>query len=98
MFGLSFPEILLLAALGLILLGPEQLPDLARSIGKFLNELKRTRDGFSDEIRKSGLHPSSFLDELDKEKPKVPPVAGTPPADLMPPEKKLPTGNDESGS
>ena len=91
MFGLSFPEILLLAALGLILLGPEQLPDLARALGKFLNELKRTRDGFSEEFKKTGLHPSQIFEEIKKETPRTNSTQVTTPPDLMPPGKPITT-------
>jgi TatA/E family protein of Tat protein translocase len=41
MFGLSFGELILLGAIGLIILGPKQLPEVARMIGRTLNELKR---------------------------------------------------------
>lgn len=41
MFNLGFSEILLLAVLALVLIGPKQLPDLARSVGRLLNEIKR---------------------------------------------------------
>lgn len=41
MFGLSFAEVALLGVIGLIVLGPKQLPEVARTIGRLLNELKR---------------------------------------------------------
>lgn len=41
MFGLGFGEILLLMALGLIVLGPKQMPQVARVIGRTLAELKK---------------------------------------------------------
>lgn len=45
-------EILVLAVLGLILIGPEQLPELARTLGRFINDLKRTTEGLTDDIKK----------------------------------------------
>lgn len=52
MFGLGMGEILVLAVLGLILIGPEQLPELARTLGRFINDLKRTTEGLTDDIKK----------------------------------------------
>jgi sec-independent protein translocase protein TatB len=40
MFGMSMPEILLILAVALIVIGPKKLPDLARSLGKGFREFK----------------------------------------------------------
>ena len=50
MFGLSFSHLILLSALALIFIGPKQLPEVARQIGKFLNEMKRVGSDFSKTI------------------------------------------------
>jgi sec-independent protein translocase protein TatB len=52
MFGLGFSEIVLLAIIALVVVGPKQLPDVARTIGRFLNELKRATDDFKDEFKR----------------------------------------------
>jgi Tat protein translocase TatB subunit len=51
MFGIGFPELLLILAIALIVVGPSKLPDLARALGrgyaefrKATNELKATFD------------------------------------------------------
>ncbi len=58
MFGIGFPELLLIMALALIVLGPKRLPDLARALGRGLSEFKRTSDElkqtFAQEARKEG--------------------------------------------
>ncbi len=41
MFGIGMTEMLLIAALALVVLGPKKLPDLARSLGKGFAEFKR---------------------------------------------------------
>lgn len=41
MFGLSFTHIILLSAIALIFIGPKQLPEVARTIGRFINEMRR---------------------------------------------------------
>jgi Tat protein translocase TatB subunit len=50
MFGISFNELLIVLALALIILGPDKLPDLARSLGKGLGELKRATDDVTKSI------------------------------------------------
>lgn len=51
MFGIGFPELLLIMAIALIVVGPSKLPDLARALGrgyaefrKATNELRATFD------------------------------------------------------
>ncbi len=51
MFGLGITEIIFLAVLALIVIGPKQLPEMARTIGRFLNELKRSTDALKDDIK-----------------------------------------------
>jgi sec-independent protein translocase protein TatA len=50
MFGIGLPELLVIAALALILIGPKKLPDLAKSIGKTLGELRRATDDVKESI------------------------------------------------
>ena len=42
MFDIGFGEMILLAAIALIAIGPKQLPEVARAVGKLLGEFKRT--------------------------------------------------------
>lgn len=44
MFNLGFSEIVVLAVIGLLVLGPKQLPEVARKLARILNELKRATD------------------------------------------------------
>lgn len=44
MFNIGFTELIILAVIGIIVVGPEQLPDMARKLAKLLNELKRAKD------------------------------------------------------
>ena len=41
MFGIGMPEMLLILAVALIVIGPKKLPDLAKSLGRALGEFKR---------------------------------------------------------
>lgn len=51
MFGLGMSEIILLGVLALVVIGPKELPELARTIGRFMNELKRTTNVLGDELK-----------------------------------------------
>ena len=44
-------EVLVILVLGLLVLGPERLPEFARKIGKFLKEAKRMSRSFQEELR-----------------------------------------------
>jgi TatA/E family protein of Tat protein translocase len=50
MFGVSFNELLIVLGVALLILGPDKLPELARSLGKGLNELKRATDDITHSL------------------------------------------------
>lgn len=54
MFGIGLPEMILIMALALIVVGPDKLPDLARSIAKGIMELKKTAEGLKDSLAENG--------------------------------------------
>lgn len=74
MFGLSFGEILIIAVIALLLLGPEKLPDAAKTLGKGLRQIRRATDDLKDQVEKE-------IYSTDEHKPKpalVPPIAARP--------------------
>ena len=50
MFGIGMPEMLLILAVALIVLGPKKLPDLAKSLGRAVREFKRATTEFKDSM------------------------------------------------
>ncbi len=50
MFGIGMTEMIIIAALALIILGPKKLPDLARSLGKGFAEFKRATNDLKSTI------------------------------------------------
>ena len=50
MFGIGLPEMILILALALIVVGPDKLPDLARSLAKGMMELKKTAEGLKESL------------------------------------------------
>jgi Tat protein translocase TatB subunit len=51
MFGIGLPELIVIAALALLVLGPERLPELARWLGRSLHDLKRAGQDVRDEFQ-----------------------------------------------
>jgi TatA/E family protein of Tat protein translocase len=51
MFGIGMPELLLILAVALIVIGPKKLPDLARSLGKALGEFKKATTELKESIQ-----------------------------------------------
>lgn len=52
MFGLGLSEILLILGIGLIFIGPERLPDLARSLARGYSEFRRSFDEMKNNLEK----------------------------------------------
>jgi TatA/E family protein of Tat protein translocase len=51
MFGIGMPEMLVILALALIIIGPKKLPDLAKSLGRAMREFKRATNEFKETIQ-----------------------------------------------
>ena len=72
MFDIGFPELLILALIALIVLGPDRLPEAMRTLGLMLGRLRRTyvsaraeieREVGMDEVRRQ-LHNESIMKEF----------------------------------
>jgi TatA/E family protein of Tat protein translocase len=48
MFGIGMPEMILILALALIIIGPKKLPDLAKSLGRAMREFKKATNEFKE--------------------------------------------------
>lgn len=79
MFDIGFAELLLLAVIALLVLGPERLPGAVRTGSLWLGRLKRSfneikteieREIDADEIKRE-LHNQTILDQLGEEKGEV---------------------------
>jgi len=81
MFGLGFGEIVIIAILALLVLGPDRLPDAAKTVGKTLRDLRRATDDIKGQIETE-----IYADERKAAKPAlVPPVPAAAPKPAGPP-------------
>jgi sec-independent protein translocase protein TatB len=66
--GLSMTEVIIILGLALLLLGPDQLPSLAKSLGKGLRELRKATDDIKSQFESEIAH-------IDLNEPAKPPIA-----------------------
>lgn len=53
MFDIGFSEIVLIAVIAIVVLGPERLPELGRHIGKAMRMWRGVKDDFSGRVREA---------------------------------------------
>ncbi|MGE4559822.1 MAG: Sec-independent protein translocase protein TatB [Desulfobulbus sp.] len=63
MFGIGLPEMIVIFAVALIVVGPDKLPGLARSLAKGVMEMKKTLNQLKDSLNEEG----GELDSVQKE-------------------------------
>lgn len=52
--GIGWSEVLVILLVALIVLGPKKLPDVAKSLGKSIRELRNAFNGLEHELRDDG--------------------------------------------
>ena len=103
MFGIGMPEMLLILAIALIVIGPKKLPDLAKSLGRAFAEFKRATSELKEsfEIDSELKEIKTTFDEMSSEfKEAIEIDVDNPPEkqDLSDNSKDVETTSDETSS
>lgn len=74
MFDIGFPELVLIAIVGLLVIGPERLPEALRTLGLWIGRMRRSftnvkteieREIGMDEVRRQ-LHNEAVMEEMKR--------------------------------
>jgi len=74
MFDIGFPELVLIAIVGLLVIGPERLPEALRTLGLWLGRMRRSFASVKNEIEKEigmdevrrQLHNEAVMEEMKR--------------------------------
>ena len=97
MFGIDFSEILVIFGIALVVLGPEKLPRLARTIGRWVGRARAMAPQFREQLEQEAdalqhsvdlrtpppVAPASVVTPAPPPPPAPPPAAAPPPAPAM---------------
>jgi sec-independent protein translocase protein TatB len=95
MFGIDFSEILVIFAIALVVLGPEKLPRLAASIGRWVGRARAMARQFREQLEQEAETIKRNVDlraqQASAATAAPPPPAAPPPAAEPPPAAAAPT-------
>lgn len=66
MFGIGFPEMIVILVVALIVVGPDKLPELARSLAKGVNELRGAMNQIKESLNEETQVINSVKDDLQQ--------------------------------
>ena len=53
MFGIGMQELIIIAVIALLIVGPKKLPDLAKTLGKGFSEFKKATEDVTEDIKET---------------------------------------------
>jgi len=95
MLGIGMPEMILIAVIALIVIGPDKLPGLAKTLGRIFGELKKATNEFKEtmevesklmEVKKAfdGINEKDIMDKVETvNEPENIETSSAPPCDDM---------------
>jgi sec-independent protein translocase protein TatB len=96
MFGIGLPELILIMAVALIVVGPERLPELAKALGKGIVELKKAASSLKESFAEEDEdRPAWDKQDMDQHPNKLLEAYNSLPEDAMP-EKPEATLSEET--
>ena len=57
MFGIGFPELMVILVIALVVFGPGKLPEIGSALGTGLRDFKKAFEGAEDELKKIDTPP-----------------------------------------
>ncbi len=89
MFGIGMPELLVIAVIALLVVGPKKLPEIAKALGKGLSEFRKVTESATDTLKETlkteelkkdmdGLKDSLLYGKGEEKATPAPPAAPTP--------------------
>ena len=75
MFGIGMQEMVIVGLLFLVIFGPSKLPAMARDLGRFVNEARRSVEEFKKDLvseEEDGQEPGKSRDPEASREPEVP--------------------------
>ncbi|MES2768463.1 MAG: Sec-independent protein translocase protein TatB [Bdellovibrionota bacterium] len=67
MFNLGIQELAVIFIIALVFIGPKQLPELAKTLGKVFRDFKRASNEITDSLQREARQVSDFKDDLKKD-------------------------------
>ena len=64
MFGIGMPELIVIAIIALLIVGPKKLPDVAKSLGKGLSEFRKATESATETLKET-LRVDDIKQEVD---------------------------------
>jgi sec-independent protein translocase protein TatB len=96
MFNIGPGELIVIMIVALVVLGPDKLPEVARSIGKGMRELRRATEDIKTTVEQE-LYQADLQKPVSPAPPPVSPVAAPPPLPLLQgPLVRLPPASSET--
>jgi Tat protein translocase TatB subunit len=77
MFGIGMQELIIIAIIALLIVGPKKLPDLAKTLGKGFSEFKKATEGVTEDLKdavkedESPKNDDAWKDSLLMKKPTI---------------------------
>lgn len=64
MFGISFSELIIIAFAALLIIGPKDLPQVLRKLGKYVGKIKNMGSEFMDALNQEIDEPKKYVKDL----------------------------------
>jgi len=97
MFGIGMTEMIIIAVVALIFIGPDQIPEVARTLGRLINDVKRSTEDIKRDLQQQTGLPKNFDEWLETRKNDPENQIAAPTADTELAQGSNGYGHDNSG-